>query len=144
MHSILVVEDDEQLREVFLHSLSTQYQVYVAADSREALNEFRRHADQIDVLVIDVGLPHVNGWELAATFEGVRPGIKCLMISGHLDSCPSHDPSPSSKVWFLAKPFSVAELMATVAEILAWPSVLVSKATAIVKDGRSPSGIAER
>lgn len=143
MHTILLIEDDRSLRDLLERVLAPEYNVLAVADGHEALNEFRNNVGEIDLVLIDVGLPYVNGWDLAGMFDAVRPGIKCLMTSGNFNSCPSNDPSPTSKLWFLPKPFSIGELLSMVKEVFAFPTVIAPKTPASVKDFRIPGTTAE-
>lgn len=117
VQTILIVEDDDALRELVHRILTPNHKVLLASDGQEGLAIFRTHLGDIDLLLVDAGLPYLSGWELAALVEGVRPGIKCLVMSGDSGSqAPLRGQSP--RWWFLQKPFSPSELSDTVEQVL--------------------------
>jgi len=80
---ILVVEDDEDVRRVTREVLeSSGYQVWEAADGREAVEVWRRGAAKLDLLVTDIVLPgRLNGWDLVARLRKEQPELKVILIS---------------------------------------------------------------
>ena len=120
MRTILLVEDDELLRTLVYCAPSSHYNVLTASDSRMAFSTFHAHSDDIDILLIDAGLPYLNGRDLATMIDGVRPGIKCLVMSGDPGSAlPS--PNHPRRWWFIAKPFSISDLSTMIEQVLAAP-----------------------
>ena len=81
---ILLVDDDENVRKVIRAMLELQgYSVMAAADPDEALNIFSRYRDEIGLIIIDIILPEMNGWELAFELKQLKPGIPVLFCSGY-------------------------------------------------------------
>lgn len=117
--SILVVEDDADLREVaegILESLG--YRVLVAEDARKALSKIGSRA-KIDLLLTDVVLPGgFSGPDLVEAALVHRPGLKVLFMSGYAGRS-SQDHSLPVGARLLAKPFEGKELARLVAEQLA-------------------------
>lgn len=114
MPTILLVEDEDQLRELIKVALSENYDVVTSRDGQGALTLLRDYPGHLDVLVADAGLPDFNGWELLNLSCQIRPAIKCVMMSGYPE--PS---SPARPCRFLRKPFQLSELQKTVLEVLA-------------------------
>jgi two-component system cell cycle sensor histidine kinase/response regulator CckA len=113
--TVLLAEDDPGLRWIFGETLrAAGFAVVAAADGAEALELARSHAGPIGMLVSDVRMPRVGGFELAALLRAERPGVKVLFVSGHADRAPCGSP-------LLAKPFWPAELSAAVLALLGEP-----------------------
>lgn len=109
--TILLVEDDEALRRSVTRMLEhLGYRVWVAADGVEAVEVFRRHAPEVDVVLLDVGMPRQGG---ARTFDEMRlidPNVKVLLSSGyHGDHL---EPLLRAGVHgFLPKPYTLQQLV---------------------------------
>jgi two-component system, cell cycle sensor histidine kinase and response regulator CckA len=117
--TILVVEDNEDLREVVGRILGRAgYQVIIAADGREALEAAQAHASQIDLLLTDVVMPKMPGKELAEKMIAIRPGLRVLYMSGYAQ--PSLGPGGGLEpgVVLIEKPFTEPVLLARVREVL--------------------------
>jgi PAS domain S-box-containing protein len=111
--TILLVEDDAEVRAVTLHFLrQAGYEVLEAGDGAEALAICEQHAGRIDLLVTDLVLPQLSGEALARHVALARPGIKVLCLSGYTDEKSAPDQP------FLQKPFSPKVLVAKVREVL--------------------------
>ena len=84
--TVLVVEDEPVVRGVILEMLAEQgYRTREAVDGPSGLNILRSDAP-IDLLVTDVGLPGMNGRQLADQARELRPGLKVLFITGYAES----------------------------------------------------------
>ncbi|HYL08244.1 MAG TPA: ATP-binding protein [Candidatus Udaeobacter sp.] len=116
--TVLVVEDDEDMREVVARILGQQgYSVIVMPNGREALRAIESHSGTIDLLVTDVVMPHMQGTELAAHVTARWPGVRVLFMSGYAQ--PMVPPGVlSADVELLEKPFSEAALLAKVRQVM--------------------------
>ena len=82
--TILVVEDEMDVREVAIRILESRgYVVLAAASAEEALGRVAEQGDEIDLLMTDVVLPGMNGRRLAETLQVSNPGIRILFTSGY-------------------------------------------------------------
>jgi len=109
---ILVVEDDRALRQVLVSALeSGRYQVDQAADGAAAVQALRSKA--FDVVLLDIGLPFVDGWHVLSTFEGRRvPSV--IVISARGDQADKVRALDMGADDYLAKPFGSDELLARI------------------------------
>ncbi|GAA3335695.1 hypothetical protein GCM10020358_05000 [Amorphoplanes nipponensis] len=81
--TVLVVDDEEDLRDIMRRMLERRgFATLVAGDRESAVAVCRQHAGVIDVLVTDLNLPGDSGGELARTLTGLRPGLGVVYISG--------------------------------------------------------------
>jgi signal transduction histidine kinase/ActR/RegA family two-component response regulator len=84
--TVLVVEDEAQLRELLVTRLSAQgYTVHSAADGAQGLELTRRHEGRIDVLLTDVVMPHLSGPELARRFRERFPAAVVVFMTGYAE-----------------------------------------------------------
>jgi DNA-binding response OmpR family regulator len=81
---ILVVDDDPQVRQGLDKMLRAEgYQVVLAADGREAIAKF--NAEPMDLLLLDVGLPDMSGWQVFGRFAAINPFVPIIIITGKDD-----------------------------------------------------------
>jgi PAS domain S-box-containing protein len=117
--TILLVEDDEQLRQLSSSVLThCGYDVLVARGPEEGLAICRKSAKNIRLMVTDVVMPRMNGRQLAEQVAKIHPEIKVLYISGYTNNAIGHYGVLDSGLWFLPKPFTLSALVAKVREVL--------------------------
>jgi two-component system cell cycle sensor histidine kinase/response regulator CckA len=117
--TILLVEDEEQVRAIALNILRRQgYQVMTAQDAGEALLISERHRGSIDLLLTDVVMPQMSGPELAKHIAATRPEMKVLCMSGYTDDSIVRHGVLSGDVAFVQKPITPALLTRKVRELL--------------------------
>jgi signal transduction histidine kinase/CheY-like chemotaxis protein len=116
---VLVVEDEEALREITRRILTRNgYRVLPAADGQEAIDIARSHEGDIHLLVTDVMLPKMLGKEVAEQIQRIVPEIKVLFMSGYAQPVLASQGRLEPNVTLLEKPFSEAELIAKVTQVL--------------------------
>jgi PAS domain S-box-containing protein len=117
--TILVVEDEISILRLVERILSPcDYKVLLAKSPSEALGVARSHAGEIALLITDVVMPEMNGRELAEKIKILRPGLKCLFMSGYTADIIAHRGVLDEGVHFIQKPFSAKGLAAKVSETL--------------------------
>jgi CheY-like chemotaxis protein len=116
--TILLVEDEELVRELLCEMLQLHgYHVLVAAQGYDALQLCAHLDEAIHLLVTDVVMPHMNGYELAERLTSVYPDLRVLLISGYAgELADSHDRLPPHTA-FLQKPFTPDVLAAKVRDV---------------------------
>ena len=108
--TILLVEDEAQLREVASEYLRSKgYEVIEANSGEIALELCNSHKGQLDVLITDVVMPGRSGPSLAKAVLEVRPEIRTIFISGYADRALSSELLGTNSAFF-QKPFSLEEL----------------------------------
>jgi two-component system, cell cycle sensor histidine kinase and response regulator CckA len=115
--TILVVEDEEMLREFVSEALGTfGYHVLSAANGRDALNVWAEHRDKIDLLLTDVVMPEsISGRQLAHTLIQDKPNLKVIFTSGYSSELFESEFEREKEHLFLAKPYLPDRLAQTVA-----------------------------
>jgi len=114
---VLVVEDEDAVRDLVTSVLEEDgYRVYAAANGRQALDLLERHPG-IGLVLSDVVMPDLNGPELVARLQTLRPSAKVLFMSGYADSHLVSRGVNEASVKILHKPFSPAKLSEEVAAL---------------------------
>jgi len=117
--TVLLVEDDPQVREVTLRSLKAGgYRVMVAQNAGVALEIAALEKGPLDLLLTDIIMPGQNGRELAEELRRERPDLRVLYMSGYTQDVISKAGVLDSGLEFLAKPFTAALLQERVRGIL--------------------------
>jgi DNA-binding NtrC family response regulator len=108
-HAILLAEDEAMLRIVAVETLKDDgFTVFEAGDGVSALEILRKHPE-IELLISDIKMPRLSGYELAEGALGIRPGLKVLFMTGYsTDAPPAYIKELSIRT--LQKPFNVIEL----------------------------------
>src|SRR5450759_385846 len=116
--TILLVDDEEGVRKLCCAVLETNgYNVLEADNAQSALAAYDKNAHKVDLLLTDVVMRQMNGFELGSALSERTPGLKILYMSGYRDQAggTEHGPAP---VTFLNKPFTPDALLAKVREVL--------------------------
>jgi len=112
---ILLVDDENSVRLVTARALQRYgYQVLPAGTGADALTVLEAHLGTIDLAIVDIGLPDIDGVALAAQILERRPGISILFTSGHSDERVIGELARDRTSGFLEKPFSVQDLLGAV------------------------------
>ncbi|HVG37153.1 MAG TPA: response regulator transcription factor, partial [Thermoplasmata archaeon] len=113
---ILVVEDDRALRTVLVGALqSGGFEVEPAADGSAGVQALK--AKSFDVVLLDIGLPFVDGWHVLSTLEGRRvPSV--IVISARGDQADKVRALDMGADDYLAKPFGSDELLARIRAVI--------------------------
>lgn len=116
--SILVVDDDDALRGTLVRLMNRLgYRVYEAAHPDHAMRVVLQH--EIDLIIMDVVLPRLNGLALAHTISALRPGVRMLYISGYSrEELAGQFGLPDLGVAFLQKPFNPEGIGAVIRSML--------------------------
>ncbi|EXF93567.1 response regulator [Pseudomonas fluorescens HK44] len=113
--TILVVEDDTIVRMLIVDVLEELKFTVLEADSgKAALALLNDSAQIIDLLMTDVGLPEMDGRELAAQTRVLRPALPILFASGYAESIDAPE-----GMAVIGKPFSIEQLRDKVLSMLA-------------------------
>jgi PAS domain S-box-containing protein len=109
--TILLVEDDEKVRELVRQMLLVQgYKVLESGQSSDALGMASKHGGPIDLLLTDVVMPQMSGHELAGEVAALRPDIKVVFMSGYPGGATSEHGVFDPAAFILQKPFTMDAL----------------------------------
>jgi PAS domain S-box-containing protein len=108
--TVLVVEDEPVVRGVIMEMLGEQgYRMLEAVDGPSGLRILRTN-ERIDLLITDVGLPGINGRQLADQARETRPDLKILFITGYAESVAIADGFLQPGMEMITKPFDLDNL----------------------------------
>jgi len=116
--TLLLVDDEEGVRTLIAAVLkSNGYTVLEAANGAAALSVYDKNAHKVDLVLTDVVMPQMNGFELGRQLAGRTPGPKMLYMSGYRDTAVglANGELPSA---FLLKPFAPDTLLDKIREVL--------------------------
>jgi two-component system cell cycle sensor histidine kinase/response regulator CckA len=117
--TVLLVEDEESVRQLVRDTLAAKGYQVLEADSGEAgLAEAARYKGTISLVITDVVMPGMSGRELVKHLAQSRPETKVLYLSGYTEDAIISDGSIESGTAFLQKPFSLQSLSRKVREVL--------------------------
>jgi len=109
--TILVVEDDPALLRLTERVLlRAGYTVLTAGTPSDAIRTITDHPSTIDLLLSDMVMPEMNGRDLATQLLAIRPGLRCLFMSGFAPDVLEDNLAPARDFRFLQKPVSIADL----------------------------------
>lgn len=118
--AVLLAEDDDMVRDIIRETLEgLGCHVLNAGDGRDALRLFRLHRDPIHLVITDIMLPGMTGWELVEAVWASRPQTPVLLISGYAKDIALQTARLESGPWgFLQKPFTIEAFTSKVDEML--------------------------
>jgi two-component system cell cycle sensor histidine kinase/response regulator CckA len=119
--TILLVEDEEGLRALNARGLTSRgYTVLEAGNGVEAIDVLEKVDGRVDLVVSDVVMPEMDGPTLLRELRSRDPGLKIIFVSGYAeDAFQKHLPADGQQFAFLAKPFTLKQLVAAVKETMA-------------------------
>jgi CheY-like chemotaxis protein len=120
---ILLVEDEAAVRDIVARTLRRQgHLVDAFSEGREALEHWRQRADDYDLVLTDVVMPGMGGWELGQRLRETRPGVRVIYMSGYSDEIIArHGITTPADIILLQKPFAPNDLLAALAHALDRP-----------------------
>jgi two-component system, OmpR family, response regulator RegX3 len=134
VQTIVVAEDEAAIRDIVTHHLEREgFLVAAAPDGPAALRRARTLAD---LLILDIGLPGIDGLEVARTLKRERPSLPIVMLTGRCDEVDRVVGFELGVDDYICKPFSPRELAARVKAVLRRSGTPVEPAGRILSFGR--------
>jgi PAS domain S-box-containing protein len=110
--TILVVDDEEGVRDLIRAVLQRQgYRVISASDGRQAIERYRKHAREIDAVLLDLTMPELDGEATLAELQAIAPAVRVVLMSGYSESKVAGRFASKGTAAFLQKPFRHKELL---------------------------------
>jgi CheY-like chemotaxis protein len=114
--TILIVEDEEQIVNLARSILERAgHRVIVAADGAQGVEQFTRHASEIDLVILDITLPKLGGEDVMREVLRQCPSMKIILSSGNRMKIPA---DRTGDVRLLPKPYAPSDLLSTVRSML--------------------------
>jgi signal transduction histidine kinase/DNA-binding response OmpR family regulator len=116
---VLLVDDDEAMLELGRELLrEVGYEVVVAEDGRRALDIYRAHASTIDLVILDLVMPEMDGGETYLAMKEVRPDLRAMFCTGYLPEQVVGGLLREEDLRAIQKPFEPAAFLSLVREVL--------------------------
>jgi len=116
--NILVIDDDENILDVINDMLEfLNHTVTTALSGKEGIEKFK--ANRYDLVITDLGMPGIGGWDVTRICKSLKPEIPVLMISGWGNQINDDMIAQSSLDGVMAKPFEIDKIKATIQSTLA-------------------------
>ena len=117
---VLLVDDEPNLLRVLQRGLDRNgFQVTACLDSQSAIDALREDPDQHDIIVTDLGLPRINGIELARQALDLRADLPILLTSGYMDDANTARATAAGISRIMQKPIKAQDLSDTIRELCA-------------------------
>ncbi|MBI3195735.1 MAG: PAS domain S-box protein [Ignavibacteriae bacterium] len=117
--TLLLVEDEESLLDLMVGILeSNGYRIFKAYDGEEAVKIFSDHKHEIDLVLTDMGLPKLGGYEAFRMMKSIKPNVKVILASGYLDSKVRSQMISAGADDFVQKPYDLIEILTRIRDIL--------------------------
>ncbi len=112
---VMVVDDEAAIRMVASEILLTLgFEVIVAEDGLEALRLFQARGAEVELVLLDITMPGLDGFQTLQQMRTLRPDVRVLLSSGFADPGLENRLTPGSVAGFLAKPYRVQDLILAV------------------------------
>jgi CheY-like chemotaxis protein len=109
--TILVIDDEELVRKMTSRLLERfGFKVFTANDGRAGLEIYRRHANEIDCVLLDMTMPYLNGEETFREISRINPQAQVILMSGYSEYEATKHFEGKGLAAFLQKPYSLANL----------------------------------
>ncbi|HEV7860438.1 MAG TPA: response regulator [Pyrinomonadaceae bacterium] len=108
--TILIVDDDEVIRDVLTMALEESYDVLEARDGLEAVYAYSQHGERVVAIVTDVEMPRLNGLVLTEWVHHINPQLPVIIMTGGLRTVELKELLKHPTVSFLGKPFELPQL----------------------------------
>jgi DNA-binding NtrC family response regulator len=108
--SVLAVDDESDIVNLIKQSLKAHgFHVCIFTDTAAALEDFRLHFKSYEIVISDIRMPCINGYEFAKQVKKIKPIVKVVLMSAfEIQDKEFHNLLPDIKVdAFLQKPFSI-------------------------------------
>jgi len=117
--NILLVDDHALMRDATSRMLSSLgYKVVTAKDGVEALEYFREHSQQVDLVIIDMVMPRMGAKECLKQLKLINPRLKAILSTGYVNNHLVQDILNDGVQGFLQKPFQLSHLSSAIVEVL--------------------------
>lgn len=122
METILIIEDEEVLRDLLQSVLEDEgYKVIAATDGLGAVEIFRSHHESISLVITDMGLPKMGGWEAFEEMKKIDPNVRTIMASGFLAVSLRNEMLKAGAKEFIQKPYAPEIILQKIRDVLDLP-----------------------
>jgi len=106
---ILICDDEEGIRESLRLILEKEYELSFATRGKEAIEIIKR--EPIDIVIIDIKMPRMDGIETMRELKALRPNVRILVTSGYKSVETAQEAVNAGASDYIVKPFERAEIL---------------------------------
>lgn len=118
-HQIFIVEDEENLANTLALNLKLDnYGVLLARNGTEAMGIFKTHHTTIDLVLLDVMLPDISGFDLCRSFKLLNPAVPVIFLTAKNQTSDKIDGLRLGADDYITKPFDLEELLLRISNLL--------------------------
>jgi PAS domain S-box-containing protein len=122
--TILVAEDEEKMVNLLSKALlRNQFDVLIASDGEQAMDLYHRHREKIGVVLLDIGLPKIAGWEVVLRMKKENPNIKVIVTSGYIEPDLRSKMQQAGVQRFIQKPYNAKDVVQMLYDSLETPQI---------------------
>jgi DNA-binding NtrC family response regulator len=115
---VLVADDDEHVRFLLgLTLIQAGFDPFMAADGHQAVELFGRHRDEIQVVLLDVKMPRLDGPGALAQIRRIAPQVPCCFMTGHAAHYGADNLLALGVARVFEKPFDLEDLIEALGEL---------------------------
>ena len=117
--TILIVEDETELSELYKYVLASEgYAIMEANDGHNAIALYNQFHKNINIVLMDLGLPKLDGKEVFKQLQQINPEVKVIFMSGYIDENLASDLLQAGGKGLIQKPYSPDVMLRNVRRIL--------------------------
>ncbi len=117
--TVLVVEDEKAMVQLLKNGLLREgYRVLMAMDGAEAIDLYQRHGHEIDIVLMDLGLPKVTGYEVIRAMKKQNPGVNIIVTTGYIEPELKSELFGAGVKDYIQKPYLVTNVLLRIADYL--------------------------
>jgi two-component system, cell cycle sensor histidine kinase and response regulator CckA len=117
--TLLIVEDEDVLLQTITALLSAHgYNIISARDGFEAVEVFKKRKEEIDLIILDIGLPKLSGWDALKNMKSESDSVKVIISSGYLDPKLKSDKLGEGVSEYILKPYEPTEILHSIRRVL--------------------------
>jgi signal transduction histidine kinase/integral membrane sensor domain MASE1/ActR/RegA family two-component response regulator len=117
--TVLIVEDEERMVQLLKNGLLREgYRVLVAMDGAEAIDLYERRGHEVDLVLMDLGLPKVNGSEVIRAMKKQNPVVNVIVTTGYIEPELKSELFETGVKDYIQKPYFVTHVLQRISEYL--------------------------
>ena len=110
--TVLVAEDEAPMLGLLERVLRQQdFRVLLASDGEQAIDLYRSNTEEIDVVLLDIGLPKISGLDVFLDMKAHNPDVRVVVVSGYFEPTMKSNLSAAGIKYFLVKPYSLNQVV---------------------------------
>jgi len=137
---VLIVDDESPIRKIIRRNLEAQaFQVEEADNGEAALRLIQSRSEPFHLVLTDLMLPEIDGWQVAVTLRQYRPSVGVICMSAHPKAVPPID-HVETPVPVLEKPFTAENLYVAIRREITRAAELTALTESEIAEAHAESG----